>query len=565
MKKALIIASVASMIDQFNMPHISLLQEMGYEVHVACNFLKGNTCSPEKVTVLKEELNSQGVVYYHIDFARNVLNVFLNINAYKQIKQILKDNKYDLIHCHSPIGGVVGRLAACSSRKTGTKVIYTAHGFHFYKGAPLRNWLMYYPVEKICARWTDVLITINQEDYALAQEKMKAKRVEYVPGVGIDLQKFGKETVDKGKKRQELGIPEDATILLSVRELNENKNHETVIRAIADMSVYYIIAGKGDPQEYLQSIIDELGMTDRVKLLGYRHDIGELCEAADAFVFPSICEGFSISIKEAMASGLPVVCSRIGENTDLIDENGGTFFDPHSVKECRESIEKLLTSDMERLSSYNVKKIRKFSLELVNEQMSGIIRDGYRHLEILKKRQQKREELGIPLDAMWLLNIGELIPRKNQETLIRAVAGMDNVYLTIAGRGDLMEPLTKLIDEMGVSRNVKLLGYRTDISDLCKSCDIFAFSSFHEGLPVSVMEAMASGLPVVCSRIRGNTDLIDENGGMLFNPNSVENCKRAVEILMDKNLKKFGIYNSDKIKEYEVCNVMKVMKGLYEI
>lgn len=164
---------------------------------------------------------------------------------------------------------------------------------------------------------------------------------------------------------------------------------------------------------------------------------------------------------------------------------------------------------------------------------------------------------------MWLLNIGELIPRKNQETLIRAVAEIDNIYLTIAGHGDLMEQLDELICRLGVSNRVKLLGYRTDISELCKSCDIFAFSSFHEGLPVSVMEAMASGLPVVCSRIRGNTDLIDENGGILFNLHSVEDCKNAINALLKEDLLKMGNYNMKKIKNYSYEKVNEIMLKIY--
>lgn len=178
---------------------------------------------------------------------------------------------------------------------------------------------------------------------------------------------------------QQYGISHNEHILLSVGELNKNKNYETVIRAIADMKdIYYIIAGKGELQEHLQSVIDELGMTERVKLLGYRKDIGELCETADVFVFPSFREGLSVSVMEAMASELPVICSRIRGNTDLIDEvdengiGGGMFFDPHSVKECREGLKKLLTLDMKKIGEYNNEKIKLFALESVNEQMSKI-------------------------------------------------------------------------------------------------------------------------------------------------------------------------------------------------
>lgn len=191
------------------------------------------------------------------------------------------------------------------------------------------------------------------------------------------------------------------------------------------------------------------------------------------------------------------------------------------------------------------------------------MRGGYNHLSILITRQKKREELGIPLDARWLLNVGELIPRKNQETIIRAVAQIDGIYLTIASKGVLFDELSSLIVELRVNDRVKMLGYRSDISELCKSCDIFAFPSFHEGLPVSVMEAMASGLPILCSRIRGNTDLIDKNGGELFNPYSINECVSALRNLHKENLVVLGKENSKRIEKFSEKNVIEYMKKLY--
>lgn len=376
MKKALVITSVASMVDQFLMPSIKLLQEMGYDVRVACNFINGNTCSDEKIAQLKEKLSECGARFVQIDFSRNVMKIKENALAYKQIKKLLSRDAYDIIHCHSPIGGLLTRMAARKARKKGTRVFYTAHGFHFYKGAPLKNWLLYYPVEKICAHFTDVLITINQEDYALAQKKMRAKQVEYVPGVGIELTKFGQAAVDKNAKRKELNIPEEATLLLSVGELNENKNHETVIRAIKDLDVYYIIAGKGDLQEHLQSVINDLELTDRVKLLGFRGDVFELCHAADIFVFPSFREGLSVSVMEAMACGLPVVCSQIRGNIDLIDENGGKLFNPHSVEACKEAIRQGVSADWPSMAAHNLEKIQYFSMENINADIGKIVAQG---------------------------------------------------------------------------------------------------------------------------------------------------------------------------------------------
>ncbi len=369
MKRMLMLASVASMIDQFNMPNIRMLLSMGYQVDVACNFADGNTCSADKIAKLIEELDQLGVGHYQIDFSRSILNMKSNVKAYKQVKKLMTENQYEFVHCHSPIGGAVARLAG---KVTKTEIIYTAHGFHFYKGAPLKNWLIYYPVEWILAHWTDVLLTINSEDFAFAQRKMKAKKVEYVPGIGIDMSRFGRTVINKSDKRAQLGIPEDAVLLFSVGELNENKNHETVIKAISDMDVYYLIAGQGMKKDELQNLIHSQNMTDRIRLLGFRNDVSELYAIADLFVFPSFREGLSVALMEAMASGLPCVVSEIRGNVDLIDENGGVRFNPNSVEECRTSIKKVIDGNPLEMGEYNIRKIQGFSIEPVMEKLKEI-------------------------------------------------------------------------------------------------------------------------------------------------------------------------------------------------
>ena len=260
-------------------------------------------------------------------------------------------------------------------RKKGTKVFYTAHGFHFYKGAPKLNWLIYYPIEKICSYFTDVLITINKEDFALAQKKMKAKKVEYVPGVGIEVEKFANPGVTREQKREELGIPQDAKLLISVGELNRNKNHETVIKAIKDLDVYYLIAGRGDLQNHLQNLIDELNLSDRVKLLGYRTDVAELYAASDVFVFPSFREGLPVSMMEAMASGLPCIASKIRGNVDLIDNSeNGYLCNPSLSDEFTKAIECILTDDSLKanMSQANIQKAKKFDVIPINDIMLDI-------------------------------------------------------------------------------------------------------------------------------------------------------------------------------------------------
>ena len=360
--KILYVTTIGSTMNFFA-SYINQLIGAGHTVDIATN---------EKGSKVPVCYNEWGCAVHQIDTSRSPVNKG-NLKAIKQLKMLVEKEKYDIVHCHTPVAAMCTRLASRKVRKEGTKVFYTAHGFHFYKGAPLKNWLLYYPVEKLCAHFTDVLITINKEDYALAQKKMKAKEVHYVPGVGIDLTKFGKAAIDKAEKRKDLGVPDGATLLLSVGELNENKNHETVIRAIKDMDVHYIIAGKGGLQEHLQHVIDELGMTNRVKLLGYRNDIGELCKTADIFVMPSYREGLSVALMEAMASGLPCAVSEIRGNVDLIEENrGGVTFDPHSVGACKTAIETILTLDLPALGAYNQEKIKDFSNEKVEAVMKGI-------------------------------------------------------------------------------------------------------------------------------------------------------------------------------------------------
>ena len=347
--------------------HFKMLVEEGYEVELASNFEQP----------LREDIVAFGFEVHYIPFSRSPLSKD-NIKAYKQLKKLITEKEYDIVHCHTPVAAICTRLACRKARKNGTKVFYTAHGFHFYKGAPLKNWLVYYPAEWLCSFWTDTLITINKEDYHRAQQHMHAKRTVYVPGVGIDLNKFGSVSLNRTEKRKELGIPENAVLLLSVGELNENKNHETIIKAIAELErydIYYVIAGTGDKRERLQKIIDENNLSAQVHLLGFRKDISELCGAADIFCFPSYREGLSISVMEAMAAGLPIICSKIRGNTDLIENGkGGYLIAPNAIASFADAIQKLAKSPefRKRMGEYNMTLALKYDIEAIVEQMKGI-------------------------------------------------------------------------------------------------------------------------------------------------------------------------------------------------
>ena len=361
-RRILIVCTTDSMIWNFLIPHIKELEQKGFYVECACS-ITGD--------FYKNLVEIHGIKMNEIPFVRSPYSL-KNLDALKKLCKLIKEKKFDTIFCHEPVGGVMGRVAG---RKYRCKVIYMAHGFHFYKGAPVKNWLLYYPVEKFCAHLTDVLITINKEDHDLAQKKMKAKCVKYVPGVGIDLQKYSQSTIAKAAKRREFGIPEDAVVLLSVGELNSNKNHETIIRAIADMDVYYMIAGDGDLRQHLQNVIDTLGACDRVKLLGYRCDVKDLYRAADIFVFPSFREGLSVALMEAMASGLPCIASKIRGNVDLIENNKGGFLcDPQNDTEFTVKLNTLASNTelREKMGRHNLITVQKFGVETAINEMCRI-------------------------------------------------------------------------------------------------------------------------------------------------------------------------------------------------
>ena len=366
-KRALQLASVASMIDQFNMPNIRIMQSLGYKVDVVADFTNPGTITKERATLLKKCLADMGVRVIDIAIPRSI-NIKAILSAYKRVKNLVISEHYNLIHCHSPIGGAILRIAARNERKKGTKVIYTAHGFHFYDGAPIKNWLVFYPVEKWLSRYTDILITINQEDYKRALYNFKAKKTEYIPGIGIDTQKY-RQNINREKIRKELGLDDSDVMLLSVGELNENKNHEIVIRALSKLKerLCYVVVGKGNKEGYLKKLINELNLQGKVYLVGYRDDVEDFYNAADVFVFPSFREGLSVSLMEAMANSLPVVCGKIRGNTDLIDDDGGIFFNPHNEGSLIEAIHKELSSNYVNQGKHNRLIIKSYDLKKVEE------------------------------------------------------------------------------------------------------------------------------------------------------------------------------------------------------
>ena len=302
-------------------------KQLGFEFVMACN-----TNGSDKEGY-EEDCKSYGIRLEHICFNRNPFSS-QNIKAYQQLLELMKKEHFDIVHCNTPIGGLLGRICA---RKTKIPcVIYMAHGFHFWKGAPIKNWLLYYPVELFLSKWTDVLITITQEDFELSK-KMKAKRNSYIHGVGIDLSNFvRRKSADRNVElRNELAIPTDAIVLLSVGELNKNKNQKIVIRAISELKrtdVYYVICGEGELFDEYKVLTQKLGISDKVVMTGFRSDVYEFYRMADCYIHPSIREGLPASIVEAMATGVPVLATDFRGIRDIIP-NRERLFDSSSISD----------------------------------------------------------------------------------------------------------------------------------------------------------------------------------------------------------------------------------------
>lgn len=312
MKKALLVTTVSGFVPQFEMNNVKILQEMGYEVHYASNY------NMPSYGTDNQRLDGTGIICHQIDFVRSPYSVG-NFQVYRQLKQLMQREQFQLVHCHTPMGAVMARLAAHAT-KTGS-IVYTAHGFHFFKGAPLMNWLCYYPMEKWLSCYTTQQICVNQEDYSRAQ-RFFAKYVDYIPSVGLDQNKLCPMTEDQIlDKRCQLGIPDDKMVLLSAGEFIKRKNHESMIRAIAklqELPIVYVICGHGNRESCLKDLAEKLGVQDRVLFTGYRSDMFEIYQTADLYVFPSYQEGLPMSLLEAIGSGLPVVCSDIRGNRDLM-------------------------------------------------------------------------------------------------------------------------------------------------------------------------------------------------------------------------------------------------------
>lgn len=365
-EKILFIATVDKKhIIKFHTPFLRWFQEQGYEVHVAC---AGDAVIP------------YCDVKHSIPFERSPLRIN-NVRAYKLLKRVIDSNGFKLIHCHTPVGGVIGRLAARGARKRGTRVLYTAHGFHFYKGAPIWYWLLFYPVEKWMARYTDHLITINDEDYQTAiNKKFKAGVISIIKGVGIDINRFQQTTPERRKVlRQSYGYSENAFILIDVAEIRAVKHQDILIRTMQMLvndipSIKLLLVGDGDKTNHNIELAQELGLEGVVDFLGYRNDIPELMGLSNVAVSASEREGLPVSIMEAMAVGLPIVASNCRGNRDLVRNECNGMLVKLDETEYVRSI-KLLYSEPTRLNCYSQcsqSQIQEFSVGEITAVMADL-------------------------------------------------------------------------------------------------------------------------------------------------------------------------------------------------
>lgn len=368
-KKALLVTTVSGFVPQFEMNNVRLLQERGYEVHYASNF------DMPSYGDNNDRLKGTGIRCHQIAFAREPWNL-QNMSAVRELAALIRREGVSLLHCHTPMGAACARVAAA---RTGLRnVIYTAHGFHFFDGAPKKNWLIYYPVEKFLSRYTDSLLLINREDYARARKKFSARHTDLLPGVGIDIGAVQRGSAESKGLREELGILPGQRVLLTAGEMIPRKNQALlleVLRRLNHPSLTLIILGHGKLQDELKAKARALGVEAQVIFPGYRTDVFRFYGIADLFLFPSLQEGLPVAVMEAMATGLPVVASGVRGNRDLIlPGKGGELLSPHRATDW-EKVVSILLGDCKKREAYglyNRQRIGAFSREANETKMREI-------------------------------------------------------------------------------------------------------------------------------------------------------------------------------------------------
>ena len=369
--KALVVANSGGFFS-FLLSDIDLLQAHGYEVIAV-----GNTQNHDWHDT-KEELDKRSVPVIHIDIDGRNPFAKKNLIALRQIREILYENRYDVIHCHTPVVGLLVRIAARRFRKRGTKVLYTTHGFAFTRYSTWKQWLPYFAIECIGSSLCDGMITINREDFSAAK-KMLCKQVFYIPGVGVDLKKYHNVDTDSRVYREKLDIPQEKIMVLSVGEIIERKNHRVIVEAIGklrDKERYvYVVCGSGQDTllgKELLRLADQLGVETR--LLGFRRDIPEIMHCSDIGAIPSLREGLGLAGIQSLCAEVPIIGSRVQGICDYIkDGENGFLCDPHDVDAFADKIHQLSCRELrEKMKISCYPSAEGFDLSISRKRMEEI-------------------------------------------------------------------------------------------------------------------------------------------------------------------------------------------------
>lgn len=371
MKKALMIAPAASVFRSFCKMNLEALKEQDYEIYLAANYSDSDEKKQKQYDEFKKQCENDGISTIDIKFSRKSL--FKNFSAIKKLKKLIKEENFDLIHSHTETGGLI--LALINPKNCNK--IYTPHGISFYKGSSILSWLVFYPIERwICGRM-DKVLAINEEEFETVQ-KWRNCEIVFVHGIGVDTNAIASTSVNRDEIRASFGIEKEDFFVLCVGELNANKNHKTVISAIAsseNKNIKCVICGVGGLKEEFLGLIEKEKLTQRVTLAGYRTDIPMLLNAADIFAFPSYHEGLPVSVMEAMSASLPIVCSKIRGNCDLIkDGEGGFLFAPDDIEGFKDAFDLLLKNVDKRskMGKINRETVKKYDFEAVKKELLGV-------------------------------------------------------------------------------------------------------------------------------------------------------------------------------------------------
>lgn len=372
--KALLLAAMGSVHRQHNKANIKALKEIGAIIYLAANF--GTDTPREKNNIqFVAECKRDGINIIDIPFRRG--GFITNIFQIPVLNKFLKREKFDIVHVHTETGGFMLRLSCLIQSKCNTKFVYTPHGMSFWKGSSLKSQLVYRPLERWICSAMDMNLGMNMEEVENLKRWNK-RTAHYVHGVGLNVARMQNPTRSREQMREEFGLTESDKFIASIGELDDNKNHITVIKALATLGrkdFKYVVCGVGPNKDMLLAEAEHMGLKENVILAGYRSDIPDVLNAADIFVFPSFHEGMPVSALEAMACGLPIICSEIRGNVDIIREgDNGYLFQPSDVETLARKLEYLLDDAEKRkiMGLKNKENVKDFSLESVTEELKRI-------------------------------------------------------------------------------------------------------------------------------------------------------------------------------------------------